>query len=75
VRLDEFIRVQKIEMQLFGHQPADRRLARAHKTYEGKVDDMAPIEHGDDLAEFRLARTPISSQLQALAVQTGTIAK
>ena len=54
-RLDDFVRVEIIEMQLFGDEPADGRLARAHETDERDVDDVAVVVHDNELTESEAA--------------------
>ena len=58
-RLNQFVRVEIIEMQLVGHQPAHGRLARAHETDEREIDEVAVVVHGHGLTDFRARRTPI----------------
>jgi hypothetical protein len=46
VRLDEFIRIEKFKAQLLRDEPAHGCFARAHETYERKVDELAAALHG-----------------------------
>lgn len=58
-RLNQFIRVEIIEVQLISHQPSHGGLARAHETNEREIDEVARVVHGHDLADFQARRTPI----------------
>ena len=57
-RLDEFVGVQVIEMQLLGDEPAHGSLARAHEADEREIDDAAVALHGNELTQFFPRRTP-----------------
>ncbi len=46
-RLDHFVRVEIIEMQLLGDEPAHGGLARAHEADEREIDDAAVALHGE----------------------------
>ena len=50
-RLNQLIRVEVIEAQQVGHQPADGRFAGAHEPDEGEVDDTAVAVHGNRVAQ------------------------
>ena len=50
--LDQFIGVEVIEVQLFGHEPSDGGLARAHETDEREINDAAVALHANGLTEI-----------------------
>jgi hypothetical protein len=50
--LDHFVRVEIVKMQLFGDEPANGSLARAHETDEREIDDMAAALHSDKVLLF-----------------------
>ena len=61
-RLNQLVRVEIIEMQLVGHEPADGGLARAHETDEREIDDAAVALHGDGVNASLARCTPIIAQ-------------
>jgi len=58
-RFDGLIRVEKVETQLVGDEPAHGGFAGAHESDEGKVADLARATHGLELAHGRKLGTKI----------------
>ena len=51
-RHNQLVRVEVVEMQLLGHEPAHGGFARAHETDEREIDDAAVAVHGHELTQF-----------------------